>query len=122
MAKNIARSTVEIPPPDVLTDDALRRTWVTYRLQRLSKTLADVAEAAGVKQNTIYHAFLRPYPRIEQHIAEAVGLQPHQLFPERYDALGNPAKRGPRIKSFCHRNGKDTGIQSARNLQDKRAA
>jgi Ner family transcriptional regulator len=110
------------PPKAVLQDNVKRRVWVLYQLNLMDKTLADLARDAQVERCTLYHCFLRPYPRMEHYIAKAVGLRPQELFPERYDEHGLPNGRGMRVQASCRHGGKDSCISATRNLQDKEAA
>ncbi len=122
MAKNIPQKSAELPPQEVVQDPVKRRVWVIYRLMLMGMTLADVARSANVERTTLYHAFLRPYPRMELAIAQALGLKPEQLFPERYDRHGLPAKRGTKVHGSYHHGGKDNPKRVSRNLQAKAAA
>jgi len=78
----------------ILADADKRRSWVLYQLHLQGRSLAEVGYANGVmhRQN-LYETFRKPYPRLEKIIAEAVGLTPQQLFPERYDEDGLPNRR-----------------------------
>lgn len=55
--------------------------------------MAQVAAEAGVVRTVLYSAFIKPYPRMEKIIAEAIGLTPQVLFPDRYDSDGLPNRR-----------------------------
>jgi len=102
-----------------------RRAWVIYQLLLKGKTLADVARAAGVERQSLYHAFNRPYPRMERFIADSVGMKPQALFHERYDEDGLPRRRkGIRNsgKSCCHGGKQDSAIGKRRNTQVAEAA
>lgn len=103
-----------------------RRAWVLYQVQLQGRSLAQIAEAAGVRRQVLYSAFLYPYPRIEKVIADAVGVRPQMLFPERYDADGLPnRKRGrPRKapeKIPCH-GSKDKPSKRSGDIQAEQAA
>lgn len=52
------------------------------------------------------HVFHRPYQKAERIIATALGLQPKEIWPSRYDANGNPlhARRGEHTTSAAARN------------------
>ncbi|HFQ91597.1 MAG TPA: nucleotide excision repair protein [Chromatiales bacterium] len=81
------------PPERILKDPRKRQAWVIYQISLQGRSLAELARGAGVRRQTLYQAFHRHYPRMERIIAEAVGLEPKTLWPERYDADGQPAKR-----------------------------
>lgn len=102
-----------------------RRSWVIFQLMLQGRTLADIARAAGVQRQSLYHVFGRNYPRMEIVLAEALGLRPQQLFPERYDAHGLPKRRRGVWRK--HRNpyfhgGKDTPPEAGTDSQAKAAA
>ena len=114
----------------LLANPKKRRAWVIYQLLLKGQTLADIARGANVERQTLYHAFDRPYPRMERVLADAIGLTPQQLFAERYDADGLPTRRkgignGRRptggTKSSCH-GGKDKRIDQQRNAHVPRVA
>ena len=48
-----------------------------------------MADKAGVTHTAISYALIGPSSHIEPIIAEALGLTPEQLFPERFDATGS---------------------------------
>lgn len=102
-----------------------RRSWVIFQLMLKGRTLADVARDAGVQRQSLYHVFGRNYPRMEIVLAEALGLRPQQLFPERYDTNGLPKRRRGVWRK--HRNpyfhgGKDTPPKAGTDSQAKVAA
>jgi Ner family transcriptional regulator len=82
--------------------------------------LASVAREAGVTKQQTQVAMGRPYPRMERYIANALGLSPQELFPERYDADGLPNRhRGrPAHKSSVQHTTRATG----RNVHPREAA
>lgn len=70
------------------TDPHQRRAWVLYQLKLRGMTFASIAEANGWSRTAVRQAmFLPSYPQ-EVAVAKALGLNPQQLFPERYDARG----------------------------------
>lgn len=77
--------------------------------------MAKVAAEAGVKRSSLYSAFIKPYPRMEKVIADAVGLSPQDLFPERYDDAGLPNRRMGRPYKSATKSAKNTTRTAARN-------
>lgn len=77
----------------LLSNPTKRRAWVKYQVHLQGRSLAQIAADAGVRRSTLYQTFLRPYPRMEKIIADAVGLTPQVLFAERYDEDGLPNRR-----------------------------
>lgn len=85
--------TLDIPTKNLLLDPEKRRAWIVYQVSLTGGSLARVAEDAGVNRQTLYGVFQRPYPRMEKLIADALGLTPQALFPDRYNADGLPNRR-----------------------------
>ena len=97
----------------LLRDPLKRRAWVKYQVQVQGRSLAQVAAQAGVRRTTLYQTFLRPYPRMEKIIADAVDMTPQQLFPERYDADGLPNRvKGRPKKSTSKRVKRNTNTSA----------
>ncbi|SFC90296.1 transcriptional regulator, Nlp family [Thiohalospira halophila DSM 15071] len=86
-----------LPHKDILTDPHLRRAWIRQQLADQGLTLADVASELGISPQATYKALLTPSRRVEVALAGHLGMQPQELFPERYDEYGiNIAFRSPR--------------------------
>ena len=92
-------------------DPVKRRAWVKYQVQLQGRSMAQLAADHGVKRATLYQTFQRPYPRMEAIIADAVGLTPQELWPERYDADGLPNRPNRR----SHTKGRK---RTSKNVQD----
>lgn len=101
-------------------DPFKRRAWVKYQIQLQGKSMSEVAAGAGVDRRTLYQTFLRPYPRMEKVIADAVDLTPQVLFPERYDADGLPCRPMGRPKKSTVKTIQNTTARSGCNVQNKR--
>lgn len=106
----------------IITDPIKRRAWVIYQVSIQGRSLAAVAREAGVKKQTLYRAFDIPYPRMEKVIADAVGLTPQILFPERYDADGLPNRRMGRPKKSAAKKTENSTRAKSRNVGKQRAA
>lgn len=108
----------------LLSDPAKRRAWIIYKVNLQGRSLADVAREAGVTRQALYHSLRIPYPRMEKALADALGLTPAQLFPERYDADGIPNRqRGRRRKSATKATHKQhTAPTKARNTRTSEVA
>jgi Ner family transcriptional regulator len=103
---------------EIFSDPSRRRAWVIYRLNLMGKSMAYYAKQAGVTRGCLYAAFKKPYPRMEQVIADAVGLTPQILFPERYNADGLPVQRRGRPYKYNH---DDTEAKNKRNVKKAEA-
>ena len=66
-------------PADIIA--ALRKAG--WSLRRLSGNL-------GYSPHYLHNALVKPYPKAEAYIAEALGLHPQQIWPSRYTADGRP--------------------------------
>lgn len=115
---------LDTPTKQLLKDPEKRRAWIIYQVNLQGRSLSDIARTAGVNRQTLYHVFLKPYPRMEAIIADALGLTPAQLWPERYDANGIPNRqRGRRRKSptkAAHK--QHTAPTKARNTRKREVA
>ena len=64
---------------------ARRRNLIHSRLRLRGLTLAALARMHGVPRQSMYAALKdTKYPRLERIIAEAVGLSPQAIWPDRY--------------------------------------
>ncbi|AZC95318.1 helix-turn-helix domain-containing protein [Pseudomonas chlororaphis] len=75
----------EIPP-----DPDQRWEWIKYQLRIKGTSLAILARGLGVSDTAVKNAKRTAYPRMERAIAKALGLKPIDLWPERWNADGNP--------------------------------
>ncbi|MGE0416453.1 MAG: helix-turn-helix domain-containing protein [Acetobacteraceae bacterium] len=86
MAMNNMRETTDVTadwhPADVLAS-----------LKKRGTSLAALSVANGYHPTAAGKALKRPWPALEQLIANAVGMAPQQLWPSRYDAEGKPLGR-----------------------------
>lgn len=107
----------------LIQDPQKRWAWIIYQLGLQGRSLAEVAAGGGVKRQTLYVVQRHPYPRMEKIIADALDMTPAQLFSERYDADGLPARKWgrPYKKISCH-GSKDNTTRAARNTQLAQAA
>ncbi|WP_159566584.1 helix-turn-helix domain-containing protein [Budvicia diplopodorum] len=69
-------------------------------LRKKGTTLAAVSRCAGLSSSTLANALIRPWPKGEWLIAEAIDVHPSKIWPSRYyDAV---------TKKLKVRNRKDT--------------
>ena len=68
---------------------AERRGWIVWQLRLKGTSLRRLAAEHGVSQQAMSHALTASSSHLETVIAEALGLRPEQLFPERFDDRGN---------------------------------
>ena len=106
----------------LLKDPVKRRAWVKYQTHLLGMSMAQVADNAGVNRQTLYSAFFKTYPRMEKVIADALGLEPAELWPERYDADGLPIYRmGRPVKKSITKKADNTSSKRQRNVQSHKS-
>jgi len=82
-----------------------RRPWIKYQLDLLGLNLSDIARELNVCRQAVCHVFDKPRSRVEHAIAGRLGLQPEEIWPERYE----PKTKSPR-KRRCHKNTKAGGV------------
>jgi Ner family transcriptional regulator len=69
------------------------RARILYELKEKGLTAAAVARQEGVTRFALYSALERPYPRLHQMIAEALGTSRHDIWPEYYGENGERLSR-----------------------------
>ena len=79
-----ALNTTQKPAPDWTRDKVLAE------LAKAGWSLRRLALHHEIGPSTLQQVLYRPYPRGEQRIAEALGLEPKQIWPTRYDDNGEP--------------------------------
>lgn len=64
---------------------------VIAAVRKAGWSMRQLAFANGYESSTaIAHALRRAYPKAERIIAEALGIQPQEIWPSRYNADGTP--------------------------------
>jgi len=53
-------------------------------LRKKGTSLAALSRSAGLSSSTLANALIRPWPKGEFLIAEALGVHPSEIWPERY--------------------------------------
>jgi Ner family transcriptional regulator len=87
--------------------------WIEAEVKRRGSRLAELASAAGVHHSTVTRARFRIIPRGNRIIANFLGTSVHDLWPEWFDAAGNP------IRSSCE---SDDGRSADHRHRQKGAA
>jgi Ner family transcriptional regulator len=80
----------------ILADPKLRAEWIKYQLRIRGQSLAQIARDAGCNRNTVTSVWTRRYPAMQRRIADALGMSPEILFPERYSTKSAPSGKGRR--------------------------
>lgn len=55
-------------------------------LKKRGTNLSALSEKSGYSRNNLRNALYRSYPKAEQIIANAIGVQPKDIWPTRYTA------------------------------------
>jgi len=76
--------TQEATPIAVPKNPAERRVWIIQRLRGRGWTLRALAREVGVAPQTIAACIDAPNANIEPVLAEALGLTPRDVWPERW--------------------------------------
>lgn len=66
---------------------------VVAALRKAGWSLRKLSAHHGYSPNAIKHANVRPYPKAERLIAQAIGVEPWDIWPTRYDADHQPLSR-----------------------------
>ncbi len=59
-------------------------------LEKAGWTLSRLSRSHGYHRSAASHVLRHPWPKLERVIAEAIGLQPQDLWPSRYTLDGRP--------------------------------
>lgn len=54
-------------------------------LKKAGTNMSALSEANGYSRNGLRNALYRPYPKAEKIIAKAIGVDPKDIWPTRYD-------------------------------------
>lgn len=102
------------PTRQLLRNPKKRWAWILYQCNLRGFSLASLASRHGVARETLYQVRHKRYPRMEKIIAEALGIAPEELWPERYDGEGQPSRQTDSGAPDSHES-KDTGENRTRN-------
>jgi lambda repressor-like predicted transcriptional regulator len=79
-----------------------RAIWLQGELKWRGTSLAAIAAAKGWHRSAVYRALYQPSLPQEQAIAEALGVELRELFPERYDRKGRRLHRARALAECRH--------------------
>lgn len=92
--------------PFIPLDQRSRKEWIKYALHCRGITLDALAREHGVTRQTPQAALRVPIPKWERIIADALGIEPHTLWPERYGPDGQPNRKVGRPLGYSPKNNK----------------
>lgn len=67
-----------------IEDQKLDKSNVKAALERLEISMADLARAHNIAPSTLRNVWRIPYLKGEEIIANAIGVRPEAIWPERY--------------------------------------
>ncbi|MGB0972126.1 MAG: helix-turn-helix domain-containing protein [Mycobacterium sp.] len=85
-------------------DPKVRSDWIKYQLARRGLNLTDLAKRLNISRQAVSNTLRSPNLRAQEAIAKAINIAPEYLWPERYDADGNPCHRTAPSGARCHDN------------------
>jgi len=71
------------------TDPTERAAWVMAALRLRRRSFAAIARDLAISQQSVRHALFQPSARVEARLAEELGMNVQDLFPERYSVDGS---------------------------------
>ena len=75
---------------EIPLNPTLRWEWIKYQLRAKGTSLAKLARELKVSDTAVKNAKRTAYPRMERAIAKALGLEPIDLWPDRWNLNGTP--------------------------------
>lgn len=94
---------------------------VLCALKKAGWTLRQLSVHHGYAPGTLRHALVRPWPRAERLIADALGITPQTIWPSRYRRDGRP-QSGRGERGIGRYKSKDSTRRYAGNVSKDRAA
>lgn len=88
MSANTAFLPASDSPREVPRHPAALGSFIRLQLRLRGMTLPRLAEQHGLCRQALYQAIAQPSARCEQIIAEAIGLTPRELWPDRFGYQG----------------------------------
>ncbi|MBP2170697.1 Ner family transcriptional regulator [Erwinia toletana] len=77
----------------------MHRADIIALLRKRNTTMAALSRQAGMSSATLANVLIRPWPKAEFLIAEALGIHPAEIWPSRYyDTEGKLIERHKRIR------------------------
>lgn len=57
---------------------------ISAELKKIGTSVAALSKKNGLSRHTLRNVFYRHYPKSEQIIAQAIGVEPKDIWPSRY--------------------------------------
>lgn len=68
-------------------------------------TLTELSLRHQYSRNSLHKVQSQNWPKAQKIIADALGVQPQTIWPDRYDASGAPIQKRQRSTQICTRQG-----------------
>lgn len=94
---------------------------IVAALWKSGTSLQRLARQHGYAANSAHPALHRPWPKFERLIAEALGLNPQDIWPSRYHPDGSP-RSGRGERGLGRYKAKSSAAAAARNVKQRKAA
>lgn len=91
--QTIGRTLVAMATLSTIKNPRERWELIKAHLRIRGVTLTSIAGALGISRAAVGVVGRRRYPRVEAAVAAALGVQPRDLWPERYEADGRPVRQ-----------------------------
>lgn len=92
-------------------DERGRRAWIKASLAARGLSLGGLARELGLSRGAAQKALWQPYLRMEQAIAERLGMNPEDIWPERFERRAS--RRGHGGRGRMHEGNASTGTGGA---------
>lgn len=69
---------------DKKSNEDMHQAMIVAKLRMAGKPLSELSRQSGLKPNSLRNVFYRSVPKYEQIIADALGLEPSDIWPSRY--------------------------------------
>lgn len=98
--------------------------WIRHRLALQGLSFGKLARIHNIHRSTFGQTKHRNFPKYERILADLVGQEPWDLWPERYDAAHNPIRISTRYQGHKHfldniqNNRKSNGKDRRRNSHE----
>jgi Ner family transcriptional regulator len=100
----------------------MARIDIVVAIKKAGLSLEKLALNNDLSKAAVSVCLRKPWPKVEQIIAETIGVQAHLIWPSRYDRPGVPIKRGGTKESKRPKRASPTGRSRCGSNKTRRAA
>jgi len=76
------------------SSEGMHKADITAAIKRAGYTLEGLSQKHRLSKGAVSTALCKPWPKVEQIIAETIGIPAHLIWPPRYPGPAMPIKRG----------------------------